>query len=228
MKAANYRGGASFSKFIEFIRKDAIESLDDKSRQELKEILAKKPVTKSPYEVMAEAMIGRKHVKAWTIDELGAAADTKLNGRNFARGRKMFAAGGCFACHRFANEGGMTGPDLTGSGGRYSPRDLLEQIINPSSEINEQFVPIIVNLKNGQSMSGVVVNMNGDRVTLNTDMFNPNQRVSVQRPQVASIEPSKVSPMPPGLLNLMREDEVMDLLAYILSGGNEEHEMFNN
>ena len=130
----------------------------------------------------------------------------------------MFAAGGCFACHRFANEGGMTGPDLTGSGGRYSPRDLLEQIINPSSEINEQFVPIIVNLKNGQSMSGVVVNMNGDRVTLNTDMFNPNQRVSVQRPQVASIEPSKVSPMPPGLLNLMREDEVMDLLAYILSG----------
>ena len=34
--------------------------------------------------------------------------------------------------------------------------------------------------------------------------------------------------MPPGLLNLMREDEVMDLLAYILSGGNEEHEMFNN
>ena len=228
LKAANYRGGASFSKFIEFIRKDAIESLDEKSRQELQEILAKKPVTKSPYEVMAEAMIGRKHVKAWTIDELGAAADTKLNGRNFARGRKMFAAGGCFACHRFANKGGMTGPDLTGSGGRYSPRDLLEQIINPSSEINEQFVPIIVNLKNGQSMSGVVVNMNGDRVTLNTDMFNPNQRVSVQRPQVASIEPSKVSPMPPGLLNLMREDEVMDLLAYILSGGNEEHEMFNN
>jgi len=120
----------------------------------------------------------------------------------------------------------MTGPDLTGSGGRYSPHDLLEQIIEPSSEINEQFVPIIVNLKNGQSHTGVVVNMNGDRVTINTDMFNPNQRVSVQRTQVASIEPSKVSPMPPGLLNLMREDEVMDLLAYILSGGDVGHTMF--
>ena len=120
----------------------------------------------------------------------------------------------------------MTGPDLTGSGGRYSPHDLLEQIIEPSSEINEQFVPIIVNLKNGQSHTGVVVNMNGDRVTINTDMSNPNQRVSVQRTQVASIEPSKVSPMPPGLLNLMREDEVMDLLAYILSGGDVGHTMF--
>ena len=120
----------------------------------------------------------------------------------------------------------MTDPDLTGSGGRYSPHDLLEQIIEPSNEINEQFVPIIVNLKNGQSHTGVVVNMNGDRVTINTDMFNPNQRVSVQRAEVASIEPSKVSPMPPGLLNLMREDEVMDLLAYILSGGDVGHTMF--
>jgi hypothetical protein len=41
-----------------------------------------------------------------------------------------------------------------------------------------------------------------------------------------SIEPSKISPMPPGLLNLMREDEVMDLLAYILSGGDRNHPAF--
>jgi hypothetical protein len=32
--------------------------------------------------------------------------------------------------------------------------------------------------------------------------------------------------MPPGLLNLMREDEVMDLLAYILSGGDRNHSAF--
>ena len=138
----------------------------------------------------------------------------------------MFAAGGCFACHRFANEGGMTGPDLTGSGGRYSAHDLLDQIINPSREINEQFVPVIVKMKNGDTLTGVVVNMNGDRVTVNTDMFDPNQRVNVNRPDVASIEPSKVSPMPPGLLNLMREDEVMDLLAYIISGGNRDHNVY--
>ena len=155
-----------------------------------------------------------------------AAPKTKLKGRDFERGRKMFAAGGCFACHRFANEGGMTGPDLTGSGGRYSAHDLLDQIINPSREINEQFVPVIVKMKNGETLTGVVVNMNGERVTVNTDMFDPNQRVNVNRPDVESIEPSKVSPMPPGLLNLMREDEVMDLLAYIISGGDRDHTVF--
>ena len=75
-------------------------------------------------------------------------------------------------------------------------------------------------------VTGVVVNMNGDRVSVNTDMFDPNQQINVNRSQIASIEPSKVSPMPPGLLNLMHEDEVMDLLAYILSGGDRNHPAF--
>ena len=112
--------------------------------------------------------------------------------------------------------------------GRYSPHDLLEQIMYPSKEINEQFVPTMVSLKNGQTLSGVVVNLNGDRVTLNTDLYNPNQRTSVQRKEVVSMGPSTVSPMPPGLLNMMEKEEIMDLLAYILSGGDNEHSFFSH
>ena len=226
LKAASYRGGRSFSIFIGFIRRDAVASLSDQEKVALKDLLSKKPVVKSPFEIMAEAMIGRKYVKQWKLEELSKAAKTQLKLRSYERGRKMFAAGGCFACHRFANAGGMTAPDLTSAGGRYSAHDLLEQIINPSKEINEQFVPVVVTMKNGSVVTGVVVNMNGDRVSVNTDMFDPNQQVNVNRPQIASIEPSKVSPMPPGLLNLMREDEVMDLLAYILSGGDRNHPAF--
>ena len=226
LKAANYRGGKSFSIFIEFLRRDAVASLSEEERVVLKELLAQKPVVKSPFEIMAQAMIGRKYVKQWKLEELSQASKTQLKNRSYERGRKMFAAGGCFACHRFANEGGMTGPDLTGSGGRYSSHDLLDQIINPSKEINEQFVPVIVKMKNGDMVTGVVVNLNGDRVNINTDMFNPNQQIQVNRPQIESIEPSKISPMPAGLLNMMREDEIMDLLAYILSGGNRNHPAF--
>jgi hypothetical protein len=50
---------------------------------------------------------------------------------DFETGRKMFGAAACFACHRYGNAGGMNGPDLTGAGGRYSPRDLLDQIGRP-------------------------------------------------------------------------------------------------
>ena len=228
LKAANYRGGASFTKFIEFIRNDAVASLSPKEQEGLASLLAMKPEIKSPAEVMAEAMAGRTFVKNWKMDELSNSASNGLADRNFERGRKMFAAGGCYACHRFGNQGGMNGPDLTGSGGRYSPHDLLEQIMYPSKEINEQFVPTFVTLKSGETLSGVVVNLNGDRVTLNTDLYNPNQRTSVQRKEVKSMGPSPVSPMPTGLLNMMKKEEIMDLLAYILSGGDEQHRFFAN
>ena len=226
LKASNYRGGASFTKFIEFIRKDAVASIDVKQKEELKQILEKKPEIKSPAEVMAEAMTGRTFVKDWKFDELNRAASVGLKARNFESGRKMFAAGGCYACHRFGNEGGMNGPDLTDSGGRYSPHDLLEQIMYPSKEINEQFVPTFVKMKNGDLHTGVVVNLFGDRVTLNTDLYNPNQRTNVNRSEIVDMGPSTVSPMPAGLLNMMEKDEVMDLLAYILSGGKPNHSFF--
>ena len=228
LKAANYRGGASFTKFIEFIRKDAVASLSAKEQKELAELLKKKAVVKTPAEVMAEAMAGRTFVKNWEMEELSKSASSGLKGRNFQVGRKMFAAGGCYACHRFGNQGGMNGPDLTGSGGRYSPHDLLEQIMYPSKEINEQFVPTFVTLKNGEALSGVVVNLNGDRVTLNTDLYDPNQRTSVLRKEIQSMGPSPVSPMPPDLLTMMEKEEIMDLLAYILSGGDKQHRFFAN
>ncbi len=226
LKAANYRGGASFAKFIEFIQNDAIASLSDKERAELKDVLARKPVVKSPLEVMSEAMAGREYVKEWTLDELSPAAKTGMKNRSFANGRKMFAAGGCFACHRFNNEGGMTGPDLSLAGGRYNPHDLLDQIVNPSKEINEQFAPIVLTQTDGETHTGVVVNLNGDGVTINTDMFDPNQRITIDRKKVKSIEPAKVSPMPTGLLSLMKKEEILDLVAYVLSGGDKGNAMF--
>ena len=140
--------------------------------------------------------------------------------------QKMFAAAACYACHRFGNAGGMTGPDLSGAGGRYSPHDLLDQIINPSKEINEQFAPILVTKNNGDVISGVVVNLNGDSVTLNTDSSDPNQQVSIDRKEVKSIEPSKVSSMPPMLLMMLKKEEILDLTAYILSGGDKTNAAF--
>ena len=41
-----------------------------------------------------------------------------------------------------------------------------------------------------------------------------------------NIEPSKISPMPTGLLNLLTKDEILDLAAYVLSGGNPRHDLF--
>ena len=174
----------------------------------------------------AVALAGHTTVTQWTLEELSAAAANGMVKRNFDRGRKMFAAVGCFVCHRFGNEGGMTGPDLTGAGGRYSPHDLLDQIINPSKEINEQFVPTVLTKKDGEEIVGTIVNLNNDTVAVNTDPTDPNQRITVDRKLVVSMAPSKISPMPVGLLNILSKEEVLDLVAYVLSGGDPANEMF--
>ncbi len=225
LKAANYKGGSSFAIFIEFIRKDSLATFTPEENAQFAELIAKKPEVKSAIENVGAMFIGRTPTM-WTLDELSAAAKTGMNGRNFDNGRKMFSASACYTCHRFGNAGGMTGPDLTGAGGRYSPHDLLDQIINPSKVINEQFAPIIVTKNDGSIMTGVVVNLSGDGVTLNTDLTDPNQRVNVDRKELKSIELSTVSPMPSMLLAMLKKDEILDLLAYVLSAGNKDHSMF--
>lgn len=223
--AANYKGGASFDKFIEFIRNDSLDTFTEAEKTQLAALIAKKPERKSAIE-NAGAMFAGRTPTMWTLEELSAAADTGLTGRSFDNGRKMFAAAACFTCHRFDNQGGMTGPDLSGAGGRYSAHDLLDNIINPSKVINEQFVPSVVTKNNGDQIIGSVVNLSGDTVTLNTDLSNPNQRTAVDRKEVRSIEPSKVSPMPPMLLAMLKKEEILDLLAYVLSGGDKANAMF--
>lgn len=225
LKAASYRGGASFSKFIEFIRTDSLSTFTDEEKTKLAGLIEKKPDVKSAIETAGAMLVGRTPTM-WTLEELSKAAEGGMKGRNFENGRKMFSAAACLTCHRYGNAGGMTGPDLSGAGGRYSPHDLLDQIINPSKEINEQFAPIVVMKNDGSILSGVVVNLSGDGVTLNTDLSDPNQRVNVDRKEVKSIEPSKVSLMPPMLLAMLKKEEILDLVAYVLSGGNKDHAMF--
>ncbi|MEN8871084.1 MAG: family 16 glycoside hydrolase [Akkermansiaceae bacterium] len=227
LKAANYNGGASFAKFIEFIRNDSLATFTLAERKEHAALIAKKPEQKSAIELSGAIFAGRTPTM-WKLEDLSAAAQNGMKGRDFIQGEKMFAASACYACHRFGNAGGMTGPDLTGSGGRYSPHDLLDQIINPSKEINEQFAPIIVTKKDGTTISGVVVNLSGDNVTINTDLSDPNQRVNVDRKMVESIEPSEISMMPPNLLMMLKKEEILDLVAYVLSGGDENHAAFKN
>ncbi len=223
--ASEMRGGASFEKFIEFIRNDAVATLSDSEKETLKDVLAEKPVRKSPIEGLAAVFAGRPKTE-WKLDELSLAAQDGLKQRNFENGRKMFGAAACFACHRFANEGGMTGPDLSAAGRRYAPRDLLDQIINPSKEINEQFVAMVIITNDEEAYQGVIVNLNGDTIMINTDPADPNQQTAIDRKEVASIEPSKVSPMPTGLLGQLTKDEILDLMAYLISGGDPQHALF--
>ena len=222
-KAAAYKGGASFDLFLKHIKEEAVANLNEQEKSALK------PITDATAVVEPRpAIANRPFVKAWTLDELAPIIDKGLTGRNFDRGRALFSATGCFACHRFDVEGGAVGPDLTGVGGRFSPRDLLESIVLPSKVISDQYGAVVIALDDGRGVTGRIVNLNGNTMQVLTDMLNPGSLVAVNQGQVEDMKPSPVSMMPEGLLNTLNEDEVKDLLAYLLSRGQRDDRMFQS
>jgi putative heme-binding domain-containing protein len=225
LKAANFKGGASLAGFLRDIKADAAATLSDSEKVALKEVLDAKPVRKSPL----EALTSRPLVKQYTLNDLVPVVERGLKGgRNFERGRKLFGEVGCASCHRFDNEGASVGPDLTNVAGRFSARDLLESIIDPNKEISDQYGAIVIKKKDGDVVVGRVGNLNGENLMVLENMFAPNDFTNVKRQDIVSIEPSKVSMMPEGLLNYFKQDEIQDLVAYLLSRGERSAKVFTS
>jgi putative heme-binding domain-containing protein len=138
----------------------------------------------------------------------------------------MFAAANCFACHRFDNQGGIVGPDLTILSGRFSPRDILESIVEPSKVVSDQYAAVSIVMMDGRVVTGRIVNLAGDSLKINANMLEPNTQIGVDRRQIEEMFPSKISMMPEGLLNTLTENEILDLMAYLLSRGDARNPMF--
>jgi putative heme-binding domain-containing protein len=132
-----------------------------------------------------------------------AAAD-KSNGR-------MLFNTACAACHRLHGEGGQVGPDLTGSG-RDNLDYLLDNIADPSAVVTADFRMSVANLKDGRVLNGVVATQTARTVTLKT----MTETVTLERMEFTSLDESKLSLMPEGLLEALSETQVRDLIAYLM------------
>jgi putative heme-binding domain-containing protein len=220
-KSAQYKGGNSLRGFMNNIQRDALANLSDAEKAEVKPILDAKPTATAPASGPEPPF-----VRSWTVDELVPVVDSGLKGRDFDRGRTLFAATKCFACHRYNNEGGGLGPDLSGIAGRFNTRDLLESIVAPSKTISDQYEAVTIATTDGRVITGRIVNLNGDDLMINPDMLDPNKMIGVRRSQIEEMKTSPVSMMPEGLLNTLNKDEVLDLVAYLLSRGDRESAAF--
>jgi len=218
-----WQGGASFAGFLLNIRADALANVPEAvGRAELAE-LSQPRAPRFSAATMTPKGPGRKY----TVDEAVALiGSAKLVGRNFNQGRGMYAATACLACHRLGGEGGSIGPELSGAGSRYSIRDLLENIIEPSKVISDQYGSEQLTLKNGETLAGRVVNEDEATLQVLANPFLPEQLTRVPKTDVTARAPFPVSMMPPGLADALNLEELKDLLAYILAGGNRTDAMF--
>ena len=224
--SGSYGGGASFKIFIDEIKRDTLKLLTKEQKKKFADAINAKVTAKTRMNPALELISKRGYYKNWTVADFKEKLKSPLKGRNFENGKNFFGAANCTSCHRIGEYGGIIGPDLTGSGGRFAPLDLLEAIIEPSKQISDQYNSINITLKNGSVVNGRIANLKEDSLRIITDLYNPGVMTSVKRSDIKSIEDAKISMMPPGLINLMKDEEVLDMLAYILSRGDKNHEMF--
>jgi len=131
---------------------------------------------------------------------------------NIRNGHALFKAR-CAACHVLHADGGDIGPSLT-SYQREDLKTLLPSILEPSREIREGFENYILEVGDDRKLMGFLKTKNKRVVILQPAGGAP---LTIAADQVLSLEPTRTSLMPPGLLNGLSEQELSDFFAYLRS-----------
>ena len=219
-EARTKSGGSSYKGFLTNIEKDAFANATDIDRLAI-EAGGLRPAYKAP---VLPKPIGPG--KEWTTADLVALEAKLKSGRNFKNGERAYAAARCVVCHRFGGDGGATGPDLSQVAGRFGLKDLSESIVEPSKVISDQYKASVIRTTDDKTITGKIVNESGGKYTVVLDPEDSTKVIELKKEDVADVKPSSISLMPEKLLNQLNENEVLDMLAYMLSRGDPTHAMF--
>ncbi|HET6572396.1 MAG TPA: PVC-type heme-binding CxxCH protein [Fimbriiglobus sp.] len=135
----------------------------------------------------------------------------RLQSADLSHGRAVFTKH-CASCHKLFGEGGDVGPELTGSQ-RANLDYVLENVLDPSAVVPGEYRMTAFTLLDGRTLTGIVRRETPQAVTVRT----VNEEVTVSVADLDTRKPTTLSVMPDGLLDVLKEDEVRDLVAYLAS-----------
>ena len=143
-----------------------------------------------------------RYRKLLTSDRLAKA--------DLPQGRQLFDKT-CAVCHRLYGEGKTIGPDLTGSG-RSNLDYLLENVVDPSAIVPADYRVSNLELKDDRSLTGIVVARNEHTIELQMQ----NERLTIDRSEIRELQQGTLSLMPEGLLEMLKAEEIRDLIGYLM------------
>jgi putative heme-binding domain-containing protein len=224
--AFGYKGGNSYVGFIERARKMALEKVPKESFARYNTISGSSLLITNGRRV---AVVGNPKGpgRNWTMQDALQVVENDSTDRDFAQGRMLFSATLCANCHSMKGEGGgAVGPDLTQLGTRFSKRDILEAIIEPSKVISDQYAATVFTLKDGSTISGRLKNEENGKYYISMNPFAPQTLQTILKKDVVSTKVSDVSIMYPGTINRLNKEELKDLMAYLISAANKNHDVY--
>lgn len=132
------------------------------------------------------------------------------------RGRELFfqPTFQCANCHTLHGKGGKIGPDLTQIAGRLNKAQLLENILEPSKQIDPKYLTFVAENTSGQLTTGLLVEKNDKEVVLRP---SNGKDVRLSARDVVSLQAQKTSLMPDQLLREATAQQAADLLAFLQS-----------
>lgn len=144
--------------------------------------------------------------------EEALSVENPYRGRAIYRKQELL----CASCHRINDSGGLIGPDLTTVGSYMTPNSILESILNPNADIKQGYETVQLTRTNGEIVSGLL-----HRKTNNSTLIRQpnNEIIEIPAEEIAKLDVSSVSLMPPGLTQGLHRDELKDLIAYLINLG---------
>jgi putative heme-binding domain-containing protein len=219
--ASKKPGGNSYAKFLSQFREDSLASCTQAELLVL-EPFAGVSLVAAPIQSKPPVGPGRK----WTVAEALAVVNSQPMKRDFQVGQNLYHATSCAKCHRIGGEGGAVGPDLSTAGKKFSVEDMLTAIIEPSKTISDQYGSQQLLTTDGQVLLGRAVEIGDEYYVFTVDV--DAKPVIVKKSDVESVVSSKVSQMPIGLIDSLNENELRDLMAYIMSAGDRKAKVYRD
>ncbi|HVE43367.1 MAG TPA: heme-binding protein [Planctomycetota bacterium] len=133
------------------------------------------------------------------------------------KGRAVFfgTEARCSVCHSIRGEGGKVAPDLTPSAQR-DPDAVLQDILEPNAAINPEFVSYLVELTSGDTLNGVVLTQDAEKIVL---VDAEGKERPLARAKIKQFRSSALSLMPEGFKKL-GDEKLRDLVAFLCLGGD--------
>ena len=214
-------GGLSFKAFIENIRQQSLANMPTAERETYDEMSG----GFDPGEVIANFPQPEGPGGSYDLGTVNGMVSRGLQKKplDFEKGKRTYEAALCAACHRMKGEGGITGPDLTQIHTRYGRYDLIASVTSPNDEISDQYAFTLFTMKDGSKKHGKLFSETDEVAVILPNPYSSTAKEEIQLKDVLDRRLSPISPMPPGLLNRLNEEELGDLFAYLLSGANPNH-----
>jgi putative heme-binding domain-containing protein len=153
-------------------------------------------------------------VKNWKLEDFDTEIKISHNADNLDNGKAAYSKAGCTQCHRLNGAGGSVGPDLSDLNNRMNPTKILESIIEPSRTISEEYIMQQFKMSDGKIHIGKVQEETENVIKLQS-ISAIGASVHLAKALIDSRKKLNISNMPPGTVNTLKKEEILDLISYL-------------